>query len=313
MCWGFFQKLFERKEKVCKQEKQINHDDSRIEEIAIEKSFWDQNFQTEICGNEKFVPFKCIKVNTMEQLRFLFDQMLEKEKSGELFLYRGQSNSDWFIESTLEREIKKYNIHRCSRDIEKKVFFKFKENLRGKLIDQSLLKVMHIEDERELWAIGRHYDLKTPFIDWSSSIYVALFMACAEPKRESEMATYCALFIVDSFFFPECQGLVERYWFTPKTDYYGRITAQKGFLSHFYIRDEISIRLNKGEDCAFKIYINNSLRNEILAYLKHIRFEYTTMYPDLLGAVKFANNELTEWLIDDFEKNRKEQANQQSE
>ncbi|MDO4698475.1 MAG: FRG domain-containing protein [Pasteurellaceae bacterium] len=273
-----------------------NHNGKRIKEIDLRKSFLEQDFQTEDCENKKFVPFKCLRINTVEQLYFLFKEMFSQEKESQ-FLYRGQSNADWFLDCTLEREVEKYSIPICTQEIEKKVFHNFKMNLRGKLTDQSLLKITHIDDERELWAIGRHYDLKTPLMDWSSSLYVALFMAFSETKENNEISDYSAVFIVNSKFFPECSTFSNRYWFTPTTDYYGRITAQKGFLSHYSIREHIKEKLNQGYLCAFKIYIKSDLRNEILAYLKHIGIEYTTMYPDLLGAVKFANNELKEYLI----------------
>lgn len=317
MCLEFFQKIFERKENMSQQENQRNHNDEHIDKIDMTKSFLEQNFKKEICEDPKFVPFQCIKIDKMSELHFLFNEMFKYEqdnidlyKKKHTIFYRGQSNSDWFLESTLEREIKKYDIKTCSPDIEMKVFHYFKNNLRGKLVDQSLLNNLSYEEgRREIWAIGRHYDLKTPYLDWSSSIYVALFMACAEPKKESEIADYSALYVVNGAFFPEYQHYVERFWFTPKTDYYGRITAQKGFLSHYSIRNAIKANLDNDCHCAFKIYINNKLRKEILSYLEHIGISYSTMYPDLGGAVKFANNQLAEWLID-FVKNRKEESNQ---
>lgn len=277
-----------------------NHNAERVKEIDMEKAFLEQDFQTEDCQSNKFVPFECLKIKSIEQLYFLFSELLKLEKNSAVFLYRGQSNSDWFLDSTLEREVEKNNIQ-MNQYIEDQVFNNFITNLRGKLVDQSLLKMSlydpDVESKREIWAIGRHYELKTPLIDWSSSVYVALFMACAEPQIENKIPEYFSLYIVLKNNFADIRNMVERYWFTPTTDYYGRITAQKGFLSHYSIRDDIKDRLNRDISCAFKIYIKSHLRNEILAYLKHIGIEYTTMYPDLLGAVKFANNELKEYLI----------------
>lgn len=278
----------------------LTHDYSNLNTFDIEKDLFEQDFQRESCTDECFIPFSCIKINKKEQLFSLFEKIYQLEKNGEDFFYRGQSNSDWLLTSTLEREINgKISID----EARKKIFSSFFKKLRGNLVDQSLLNITHTEDERELWAIGRHYDLKTPYLDWSKSIYVALFMANSEPKKTDEISEYSALFMVNANYFPEPYGIMERFWFTPKTDYYGRITAQKGYLSEYAIRNEIKNRIYRSETnehknkVAFKIYIKNDLRSEILNYLKHIGIDYNSMYPDLQGVVKSVNNELSELLI----------------
>lgn len=277
------------------------HDYSRLKTFDIEKDLFDQDFQKELCTDERFVPFSCIKIDKKEQLFSFFQKVYDLETSREEFFYRGQSNSDWLLVSTLEREAEGKNITvEYAKEI---VFRNFKQRLRGKLVDQSLLNITHTEDERELWAIGRHYDLKTPYLDWSKSIYIALFMANSEPKKTDEISEYSALFMLNANYFPEPYGIMDRFWFTPKTDYYGRITAQKGYLSEYTIRNEIKNRIYRSETnehknkVAFKIYIRNDFRNEILNYLKHIGIDYNSMYPDLQGVVKSVNNELSELLI----------------
>ncbi|MFC0820932.1 FRG domain-containing protein [Moraxella marmotae] len=272
------------------------HNYSNLKVIDVERSLFEQDFQKEICNDPIFVPFNCIKVDTMEQLYFLFKEIFNLEKEGTEFLYRGHANSDWLLESTLERAVKNNNI--LLGRVENQIFNSFKKNLRGRLIDQSILNASYsTERNREIWAIGRHYDLKTPLIDWSLSIYVALFMAHSEPRKAKDISAYSAIFMVDKGVFEVGEMYVNPYFFTSQTDYYGRITAQKGFLSHYNIRQSIQKALEKEPNYALKIYIKNNLRNDILKYLKHIGIDYTTMYPDLQGVIKFVNNELEEMLI----------------
>lgn len=268
------------------------HDYSNLKEFDINKALFEQDFTIEVCDDENFVPFPCIKIEKIEQLLSLFQKIFELEKQDKEFFYRGQYNSDWLLETTLERDIKDKGI--CIEQAKDIIGKYFKNNLRGNLIDQSLLNNTNYEEgRREIWAIGRHYDLKTPYLDWTKSIYVAMFMAYSEPEK---FCDYSAIFMINHDCFIECHGLVEKYWFTPKTDYYGRITAQKGFLSEYTIRNDIKSRINQGYNCAIKIYINNNLRKDILYYLNHIGINYTAMYPDLLGVVKYVNNRLTELL-----------------
>lgn len=270
------------------------HDYSNLKEFDINKELFEQDFEKETYDDKNFVPFPCIKIETMKQVHSLFNKIFELEKEQTEFFYRGHYNADWLLECTLEREIKntKISIHY----LKDKIFDDFKENLRGFLTDQSLLKIRHNEDIRELWAIGRHHDLKTPYLDWTKSIYVALFMAYSEPVNRKDENDYSAIFMVNPEYFLEHHGLENVYWFTPKTDYYGRINAQNGYLSEYTIRDHIKSNLEKYSKCAIKIYINNHLKKEIVSYLNHIGIKYTTMYPDLLGVVKYVNNRLTELL-----------------
>jgi hypothetical protein len=60
---------------------------------------------------------------------------------------------------------------------------KFKVFVRGRFPN---LNDYH-HDDNEIWAIGQHYGLKTPLLDWSVSPYVALFFAFeGQNKRENE-------------------------------------------------------------------------------------------------------------------------------
>ena len=42
----------------------------------------------------------------------------------------------------------------------------------------------------------------------------------------------------------------------------------------------------------YEFYIANTLRDEILAYLKHIGIKFETIYPDIQGAILEANERL---------------------
>ena len=233
--------------------------------INRKKPLSDQNFQLEI-----------------------FDDGLLNEKKYQGFIYRGQSDSNWKLESTFQRETKGKCVDPYSH------YENFRQLARGKLAEQSLLqKTQETEYINELWAVGQHLGLKTPLLDWTTNLYVALFFAFEKEKKVKYRAIYRTnmdLFDKGKLYVSEC--------FVPYADPIGRISAQQGlFITQKGIATlENAMRTEKDHLekvlCSTKFYIANTLRDEILAYLKHIGIKFETIYPDIQGAILEANERL---------------------
>ena len=117
----------------------------------------------------------------------------DSERSDDI-LFRGQSNSEWEIETSLERHGKKEigcNEYYRKIDAYKTLInplierkFKRKTTSAGYPFDFE----QHEEGswalpEMEYLAYLRHHGFPTPLIDWSRSLYVALFFACEDFNR----------------------------------------------------------------------------------------------------------------------------------
>jgi hypothetical protein len=102
------------------------------------------------------------------------------------FIFRGHSEVSWFLSSKLERNLKfeaiqdgragSFNIKKANgpgwyKETCKIILGRFKDNLIQ--IPGSIIP----EDDNELWALGRHHGLLTPFLDWSFNPFVATFFA----------------------------------------------------------------------------------------------------------------------------------------
>ena len=110
-------------------------------------------------------------------------------------IYRGQANSDWKVESTLDRLERRFPTKTyCIQGKPQREDFPpaarethlraFKETARGKrgLNPPDL-------DEDEWWALAQHHGLATPMLDWTYSPFVALFFAfecdrCLDPSGQ---------------------------------------------------------------------------------------------------------------------------------
>lgn len=143
-------------------------------------------------------------------------------------------------------------------------------------------------------AIGQHYGLSTPYLDWTQLPYLALFFALSDIQTSApECSIYCLnleearrhpLFGKD-FNVVECS--IEE---NP------RIVSQRGnftFLDgggdledFFYQRAYIS------DDILLKCTYDKSNRESDLAQLEKMNISWLTLFPDLDGVAKYCNQTL---------------------
>ncbi len=121
-------------------------------------------------------------------------------------IFRGQANSEWLVESTLDRMEKRFpttpnlsggvpkefDCPRVPREVQLE---RFKEMMRGKLTNPP-----KDDEEDEWWALAQHHGLATPMLDWTYFPFVALFFAfedekywCGENYKEPQFRAVFAL------------------------------------------------------------------------------------------------------------------------
>ncbi len=243
------------------------------------------------------------------------------DKSKDYYIWRGQ-RKDWKLKSKFDRDY--YNkglITLFKRDtISKNLLKKFKRKLKELKDMQPPPPDFDSLEEDEIWAIGQHYGLLTPLLDWTEEPYIAAYFAFYE-KRTNEQCDNRVIYALNKD--------LERYLHvlkiknakkeviskekTPLVKFLDlskahddrldkRIDRQKGIFTKSL--KEIDVEENTldyvkkypkedKEIILAKIFIPNKFRRECLKFLKDDKgITHGYLFPDYAGAVEICKVEL---------------------
>lgn len=201
------------------------------------------------------------------------------------FIFRGQRDSTWALESTLTRLIRKTKAVADPRSIEKHqigIFRKAMRGLRGP-------NPAPLTDD-EAFCLGQHYGLATPLLDWTESPYIAAFFAFenAAPSSTGKRAVWMLNRAevgrkIDS---PEYLSFLE-----PLQDDNSRIVAQQGLFTKTPTGISVeNVLVELGcLDCLTKLVIDDTERLDALNELSLMNIGANSLFPDLHGASLYCN------------------------
>ncbi|EOD9423286.1 FRG domain-containing protein [Vibrio campbellii] len=203
-------------------------------------------------------------------------------------IFRGHRDSSWGIESTLTRLAKNSNSRLKGHQLENLQLDNFKlkvRNLRGS--NPSKL------DPLEYWALGQHYGLATPLVDWTESLYVAAYFAY-EQQQESSTG-YRSIFVLDRSGLesdPKFEKVPEVSFYEPIQDDNKRIVSQAGLFTivpTWYNLIDVLKKCALGKKYLTKLYIPDGERYQAIADLRTMNIHGLSIYPDLHGAAAVSN------------------------
>jgi hypothetical protein len=225
-----------------------------------------------------------------------FHDIVAKTLDYSCYSFRGQRMSNWLLEPSLARIIK--NKKARIKELMAEHLLTFQLASRGRRGTNP----PPLTTDNDWWALGQHHGLATPLLDWTSSPYVALFFALAEPPSPDQ-TDYCVVFTAhrrrielknsalnkdDPFFTDEFE------FFQPRSDENSRLVAQSGLFSRSPIGTDVESWVStyfKGEEnkiTLLKVLIPYSERIECLKALHVMNLNYATLFPDLYGAGKLS-------------------------
>lgn len=210
------------------------------------------------------------------------------------YVYRGQRSDKWLLESSLQRLINGLPENRRN-GVRESLLGEFKYAARGRINSSN------IKDDNDWWALGQHYGLATPLLDWTLSPFVALYFAASEERHSSDgMMSIFAVHVSSISEKADSLGEVDNAVkvVRPLTDSNGRLVSQSGlFLSMPEGYDlEKWVVGNFDEDdrvVLLKISIPAKDRSGLLVFLNRMNINSATLFPDLIGASTYCNMRAT--------------------
>jgi hypothetical protein len=167
------------------------------------------------------------------------------------------------------------------------------------------------ENERELWALGQHFGLWTPLLDWTESPFVALYFAFAEPDAMQKDAR--AVFALSVPIVQRMSARIEQKQrgsparadilqiIRPMTDENERLVSQGGLFTRgtFGVDIEKWVRRyfvgSHGSAALVKIVVPDGKgdRFGILRALNRMNINHRSLFPDISGSAGFCNMRLS--------------------
>ncbi|WP_180080746.1 FRG domain-containing protein [Acinetobacter sp. YH12201] len=233
-------------------------------------------------------------------------------------VFRGHRRYDWGLTPTLARFNEQNTIDEELAEAQLKLF---RKAIRGRISDHSLFNSGDKREDDELWAIGQHYGLKTPLLDWTYSPYVALFFAFAKADEAEETDNpYRAIYILNKTAISDDEYFNDIRVLEPRKDDHGRLVNQAGLFtfspygltienklievlgSEDYPDDELKNASQKAEEepailakYICKVFVKNEQQKECLKFLRRMNVHHASLFPDLIGAADYSNILIEEW------------------
>jgi hypothetical protein len=212
------------------------------------------------------------------------------------YVWRGQQCSNWKLEPSLARRVRKKSTP--ADELATLQLARFKKAARGRR-GTNPPKL----DDNELWALGQHVGLATPLLDWTISPYVALYFAFADPDHKDQTGHRCVFGLQRTAIKKRTTEIMNRLgpnpnkgvtFFEPESDENSRVLSQRGLFTISPIRTTIDDWIAENfkdpkSDILIKILVPNTDREDCLRMLNRMNINHLTLFPDLSGAAQFTN------------------------
>ncbi len=234
---------------------------------------------------------------------FLEAEVFDPSGAGRSYLWRGQRRSDWSLSTTLDRQLETLGLSGFPSNVlereSAKHLERFKYAARGRrgLAPATL-------SENEWWALGQHFGLATPLLDWTRAPFAALYFAYEEPSSDLhvsraiyglyEEAVLSKTSELDNGPSIEKGRLPIVEVIDPMSDENQRLVSQGGCFTRAPIGTPIERWVSKAfegtwDSTLLRIELPNVDRLNCLQALNRMNINHLSLFPDLSGASRSTN------------------------
>ncbi|MGA2223923.1 MAG: FRG domain-containing protein [Syntrophobacteraceae bacterium] len=235
-----------------------------------------------------------------------FHQKVNSLKSKRGYVWRGQRKDElnsWFLRSSFDRKVQIANQNDRTEKL------KFQLHNFKKEMNKSHPNVL-LEDDVDIWALGQHYGLRTPLLDWTLSPYIAAYFAFNEKNDANDASDrYRYVYALNR----SLERLMSKQKkaneilssdrsvpFIDKLPYPSpRFTAQKGIFTKAFLGRDIReyvhsfSRKRPSEIIIMKFEIPSTDREECLYELHLMNIDHMSLLLDIRDVVDLCNNKLS--------------------
>jgi hypothetical protein len=224
------------------------------------------------------------------------------------YIWRGQRRSDWSISSSLDRLLQKLNLLSASSRALERLSANHLESFAYAARGRRGLNPRKLDlrtDANEWWALGQHFGLATPLVDWTRSPFAAAYFAFEEVG--SEQTKDRVVYGLDRLAVErrgaalgespdEGRGSVIEF-VEPMSDENPRLVSQSGLFT----RAPVGTPVERWVAWAFegspapvllRILIPDADRLSCLRTLNRMNINHLSLFPDLAGASRSTNLKL---------------------
>jgi hypothetical protein len=221
------------------------------------------------------------------------------------YVWRGQQRdecSGWDLRSSFDRAVTTKDQNDRTIKLQDHLH-RFKQRMN--LLFPNVLP----PDDVDIWALGQHYGLKSPLLDWSTCPFIAAyfaFIAGSDPtdKSDTHRYVYGLNRSIERLMTKQkkAAALISSDRSVPFIDQLQnpspRFNAQKGIFTKAFQGNDINqyvdtlARKRPNEQVIIKIRIPTSERDEFLRQLHLTNMDHTTLLLDLREAVDYCNAQL---------------------